>query len=124
MRLHQQNPLFSPEEPTDPQKRKNINRQRLRDFLRAVPRTESGTWLELLGPKPGMPPRYVSRQTLTQAIERMPTRMWQIIRLTLEKRNSRPEVQAYMNDISLRTLERDQARGLDMLIDLAQERAK
>ncbi len=124
MRLHQQDPLFSPEEPRDTHKRKLVNRQRLREFLRAVPRTEPDTWLELLGPKHGMPPRYVSRQTLTEAIERMPTRMWQIIRLTLEKRNSRPQVQAYLNDISPRTLERDQARGLDALIDLAQERAK
>jgi hypothetical protein len=121
VRLQQHVALFSTEEPAFPYLRKLVNRQRLREFLRAVPRTEPETWLELLGPEPGTPPRFVARQTLTEAIEQMHPRMRQIIRLTLEKRNTRPQVQAYLNDISPRTLERDQAAGLDLLICLAQE---
>ncbi len=121
MRISHPNTFDSNKEPASPHMRNLINRQRLREFLRAVPRTEPGAWLALLGPEPGMPPRVLTRQALTEAIEQMPPRMRQIIRLCLEERNTHAQVQAYLNDISPRTLERDQANGLDLLIALARE---
>jgi hypothetical protein len=124
VRISRPNTFSSTEEPADAHQRNRVNRQRLREFLRAVPRTEPGAWLGLLGPERGMPPRVVTRQALTEAIEQMPPRMRQIIRLTLEERNPRAQVQAYLNDISPRTLERDQADGLDLLIALAREQEK
>ena len=95
------------------------NRRRLREFLRAIPRSEPDTTLELLGPTEALPSRTITRADLTAAIERLRPRMRQIIHLTLEEGWSQKEVCVYAHT-SLRTLERDQAGGLDLLIGQAQ----
>ena len=95
------------------------NRQRLREFLRATPRHEAESALELLGPKKGSRDVVVTRAWLTAAIEELRPEVRQVIRLTLEMRRSRKEAQAYLQGISERTLEREQAEGLDALIDRA-----
>jgi hypothetical protein len=95
------------------------NRRRLREFLRAIPRAEPESRLELLGPVDGQPGRVVTRAELTAAIEQMRPLMRQIILLTLEEHYEREAVQDYLR-ISLRTLERQQAAGLDLLAALGQ----
>lgn len=95
------------------------NRRRLREFLRAFPRNEPENRLELLGPVDGQPAHIVTRAELTAAIEQMRPRMRQIILLTLEEHHEREAVQEYLG-ISLRTLEREQAAGLDLLAALGQ----
>lgn len=94
------------------------NRRRLREFLRATPRSESEVQLELLGVTEGAPARVVTRAQLTEAIEQLRPRVRQIIRLTLEERRTREEARDYLHGISTRTLERDQAAGLDILAGL------
>ena len=98
--------------------RRAENRRRLREFLRATPRSEPDSRLELLGLEKRAPARVVTRAQLTEAIEQMRPRVRQIIRLTLEERRTREEVRDYLHGISERTLERDQAAGLDMLMEL------
>ena len=106
--------------PTAPiDKRRAENRRRLREFLRATPREEAESRLELLGLTINTPIISVTRAQLTAAIDEMRPQIRQIIRLTLEERRTRKEDQDYMNGIGMRTLERDQAIGLDMLIDQA-----
>ncbi len=95
------------------------NRRRLREFLRAFPRNEPENRLELLGPVDGQPAHIVTRAELTAAIEQMRPRMRQIILLTLEEHHEREAVQDYLG-IGLRTLEREQAAGLDLLAALGQ----
>ena len=109
-----------PAAPTDA--RQAENRRRLREFLRATPRSEPEAQLELLGVVEGAPTRLVARAQLTEAIEQMRPRMRQIIRMTVEERRSQEETRAYLQGISTRTLERDQTAGLDELARLAQRR--
>jgi len=97
------------------------NRRRLREFLRAIPRSEPEGRLELLGPENGQPARLVTRAELTEAIEQMRPRMRQVISLTLEEHYDRERVMAYLG-IGLRTLEREQADGLDLLAELGTNR--
>jgi len=97
--------------------RRAENRRRLREFLRATPREDAESQVELLGLTVGAPALIVTRAWLTAAIERLRPRVRQIIRLTLEERRTREEVQGYLHGISERTLERDQNAGLDELID-------
>ncbi len=99
--------------------RRAENRRRLREFLRATPRHEAESRLELLGLTEGAPGMIVTRRWLTAAIEDLRPEVRQVIRLTLEKRRSRKETQEYLHGISERTLERDQAAGLDELMDRA-----
>ncbi|GEM_PF-1932355 len=106
-----------PSAPVD--ERQAENRRRLREFLRAIPRTEPAAQVELLGLVEGAPARLVTRAQLTNAIEHMRPRMRQVIHLTLEERRTREETRDYLHGISLRTLERDQNTGLDILIRLA-----
>jgi hypothetical protein len=94
------------------------NRQRLREFLRATPRHEAESKVFLLGAD-GLPSVPVTRAWLTMCIEELRPQIRQVIRLTLEKRRSRKEAQEYLHGISERTLEREQAAGLDALIDRA-----
>jgi len=114
----QQSPRIShpPSAPADA--RRAENRRRLREFLRATPRSEAESRLELLGLREGAPAFALRRAQLTAAIEEMRPRVRQVIRLTLEERRTREETQAYLLGISERTLERDQAAGLDALMDL------
>ncbi len=95
------------------------NRQRLREFLRATPRHEAESELILLGATDRSPNVMVTRAWLTAAIDELRPQIRQVIRLTLEKRRTHKEAREYMQGISERTLERDQAAGLDALIDRA-----
>jgi DNA-directed RNA polymerase specialized sigma subunit len=116
-----QHPLRISHPPSAPaDARRAENRRRLREFLRATPRSEAESRLELLGPAEGMPARVVTRAQLTEAIEQMRPRVRQVIRLTLEERRTREEAQAYLHGISERTLERDQSAGLDALMELGE----
>lgn len=105
--------------PLPADERQAENRRRLREFLRSIPRDEPDSALELLGPTEKLPARTITRAELTEAIERLRPRMRQIIHRTLEEGWSREEVCASLH-ISLRTLERDQTAGLDLLIGWAQ----
>ena len=105
--------------PLPADERQAENRRRLREFLRAIPRNEPDNTLELLGSTATLPARTTTRAELTKAIEQLRPRMRQIIHRTLEEGWSREEVCSSLH-ISLRTLERDQAGGLDLLIGLAQ----
>lgn len=105
--------------PLPADERQAENRRRLREFLRSIPRDEPDSALELLGPTEKLPAQTVTRAELTETIERLRPRMRQIIHRTLEEGWSREEVCASLH-ISLRTLERDQTAGLDLLIGWAQ----
>lgn len=92
------------------------NRQLLREFLRAVPRTEATATLALVGADGTA--RLITRAQLSVAVDRLRPRQRQIVRLTLEERWSRQQVCAYLNNISLKTLMRDQNEALDFLAGL------
>ena len=99
--------------------RRAENRRRLREFLRATPRREGESQLELQGLREGAPTVVVTRGWLTAVIEELRPQVRQVIRLTLEERWTRKEAQKYLHGISERTLEREQVEGLDELIDRA-----
>jgi DNA-directed RNA polymerase specialized sigma subunit len=99
--------------------RRAENRRRLREFLRATPREEAESQLELLGLTAGAPAVIVTRGQLTAAIEELRPQARQVIRLTLEERRTRRETREYLHGISERSLERYQATGLDELMDRA-----
>jgi hypothetical protein len=117
--MGQQPPRISrpPTAPADA--RRAENRRRLREFLRSTPREEEDSQLELQGLKKGEPSVVVTRGWLTAVIEELRPQVRQVIRLTLEERWTRKEAQKYLHGISERTLEREQAEGLDELIDQA-----
>ena len=92
------------------------NRRNIREFLRAVPRAETETTLTLL--RPDGSAHLITRAQLSTAIDRLRPRQRQIIRLGLEERWPRPRICAYLHNISLKTLERDQAEALDILAQL------
>jgi hypothetical protein len=88
-------------------------RQLLREFLGAVPRSEPEaalTFLRLDGTA-----RTLTRAQLSAAIDRLRPRQRQIMRLAVEERWPHQKVCAYLNHVSLRTVERDQAEALDLL---------
>src|SRR5262249_42140779 len=91
-------------------------RQLIREFLSAVPRSEPATALSFLRCD-GMP-RVLTRAQLSAAIDLLRPRQRQIVRLAVEERWSYKQVCAYLNHISLRTVERDLAEALDLLAQL------
>ena len=91
-------------------------RAMIREFLRAVPRSEPETILAL--PRPDGEERALTRAQLTIAIDRLRPRMRQIVRLGIEERWPRQKVCAYLRGISMKTLERDQVEALDILASL------
>jgi hypothetical protein len=91
-------------------------RRQVREFLRAVPRTEVGATLAIV--RPDGTPRVFTRGELATAIDRLRPRMRQIIRLAVEERWTRPQVCTYLQHISIKTFERDQVEALDRLIQL------
>jgi hypothetical protein len=91
-------------------------RQELREFLRAVPRVEENATLALL--RPDGTTRMLTRGELSRAIDRMRPRMRQVVRLAVEERWSRQRVCEYLRHISIKTFERDQVEGLDLLAGL------
>jgi hypothetical protein len=97
-----------------------VERQRmraaLREFLRAVPRREEKATLALV--RPDGKTRILTRGELSAAIDRLRPRQRQIIRLAIEERWPRQRVCEYLRHISLKTFERDQIEGLDLLAQL------
>ena len=91
-------------------------RQELREFLRAVPRVEENATLAIM--RPDGTTRVLTRGELSRAIDRMRPRMRQVMRLAVEERWSRQRVCEYLRHISIKTFERDQVEGLDMLAAL------
>jgi hypothetical protein len=91
-------------------------RHLLREFLSAVPRSEAETTLTLL--RPDGTRRTLTRAQLSAAIDRLRPRQRQILRLAVEARWSQEQVCTYLNHISARTLQRDQAEALDLLAQL------
>lgn len=91
-------------------------RQELREFLRAVPRAEEEATLAIM--RPDGTTRVLTRAELSRAIDRMRPRMRQVMRLAVEERWSRQRVCEYLRHISIKTFERDQVEGLDLLAAL------
>lgn len=115
--------VFTPE--TEPEMRGHLPemyrqrahaRQMLREFLRAVPRSEEGVRIEI--PHPDGTMRAYTRGELSLAIDRLRPRQRQILRLAVEERWPRQRVCEYLHNISMKTLERDQVEGLDILLDM------
>lgn len=100
---------------TDPLWLRIQARKLLREFLRAVPRTEPQATIAFIHPDGAA--RTVTRGQLATAIDRMRPRLRQIMRLSVEERWPRQRVCEYLRHISIKTFERDQAEGLDALID-------
>ena len=88
-------------------------RRVIREFLRSVPRSEPEAAIAFLAPDGQM--RLVTRGDLSEAIDQMRPRMRQVIRLGIEEGWPRGKVCAYLHDISMKTFERDQMEGLDLL---------
>ena len=91
-------------------------RQLIREFLRAVPRSEAETTLVIV--RRDGEQRLFTRAQLSAAIDRLRPRQRQIVRLALEERWSRQRVCEYLHNISIKTLERDQVEALDILAEL------
>lgn len=91
-------------------------RQLIREFLRAVPRSETETSLVIV--RSDGEQRLLTRAQLSTAIDRLRPRQRQIVRLALEERWPRQRVCEYLHNISIKTLERDQVEALDILADL------
>ncbi len=100
---------------TDPLWLRIQARKLLREFLRAVPRSEPQVTIAFV--HPDGTPHTVTRGQLATAIDRMRPRLRQIMRLSVEERWPRQRVCEYLRNISIKTFERDQAEGLDALID-------
>jgi hypothetical protein len=91
-------------------------RQIIREFLRAVPRSETETTLVIV--RPDGEQRLLTRAQLSTAIDCLRPRQRQIVRLALEERWPRQRVCEYLHNISIKTLERDQVEALDILAEL------
>jgi hypothetical protein len=91
-------------------------RQLIREFLRSVPRSEEQTALALVDADGAV--RLITRAQMSAAIDQMRPRMRQVVHLTLEEGWPRQRVCAYLHNFSMKTLERDQVEGLDLLADL------
>ncbi len=91
-------------------------RQVIREFLRAVPRSEPDVPLAFVGPD-GQP-HTLTRAQLSARIDRLRPRQRQIIRLSVEERWTRQRVCEYLSHISYKTLERDQVEALDLLAQM------
>lgn len=91
-------------------------RQLIREFLRAVPRSETETTLVIV--RRDGEQRLFTRAQLSAAIDRLRPRQRQIVRLALEERWPRQRVCEYLHNISIKTLERDQVEALDILAEL------
>lgn len=96
--------------------RRAQTRALIREFLRAVPRAEENAVLPLV--RVNGAARLLTRAQLSTAIDRLRPRQRQIVRLGIEERWPRQKVCAYLRNISMKTLERDQAEALDILAQL------
>lgn len=91
-------------------------RQLIKEFLSAVPRSEPDTTLSFL--RPDGATRVLTRAQMSAAIDLLRPRQRQIVRLAVEERWPYRRICAYLNNISLRTVERDLAEALDLLAQL------
>lgn len=91
-------------------------RQLIREFLSAVPRSEPDATLTFL--RPNSSTRVLTRAQLSVAIDLLRPRQRQSVRLAIEERWPHKQVCAYLNHVSLRTLERDLAEALDALAQM------
>ena len=89
-------------------------RQMVREFLRAVPRSDGKAALAIVRPDGTV--RLVTRAELTARIDRLRPRQRQIVRLGIEERWPRQRVCEYLQHISIKTFERDYTEALDILI--------
>lgn len=108
-----------PDGPMDAQQRavwlRVCARKLIREFLRAVPRSEPEATIAII--RPDGVTRILTRAELSAAIDRLRPRQRQILRLGVEERWPRAKVCAYLHNISMKTFERDQVEGLDILIE-------
>jgi hypothetical protein len=86
----------------------------VREFLESVSRTEARASIALL--RPDGTTRVFTRGEFSAAIDAMRPRMRQIMRLAVEERWSRQRVCDYLNNISIKTFERDHAEAFDTLM--------
>ena len=91
-------------------------RRLIREFLRSVPRSDATAALAFV--HPDGTPKVLTRGQLSAAVDRLRPRQRQILRLGVEERWPRPRVCQYLQHIAIKTYERDQVEGLDILIDL------
>jgi hypothetical protein len=86
----------------------------VREFLESVPRAEAQASIALL--RPDATTRVFTRGEFSAAIDAMRPRMRQIMRLAVEERWQRQRVCDYLNNISIKTFERDHAEAFDELM--------
>lgn len=91
-------------------------RQLIREFLRAVPRSEPDATLAFI--RADGTQRILTRAGFSAAIDRLRPRQRQIVRLAIEERWPRQKVCAYLHGISIKTFERDAVEALDLLAQL------
>jgi hypothetical protein len=91
-------------------------RRLIREFLRSVPRSDTNATLAFM--HPDGTPKVLTRGQLSAAVDRLRPRQRQILRLGVEERWPRPRVCEYLQHIAIKTYERDQVEGLDILMDL------
>ncbi len=87
----------------------------VREFLEAVPRSQAQASIALV--RPDGTTRVFTRGEFSAAVDALRPRMRQIVRLAVEERWSRQRVCGYLNNISIKTFERDHAEAFDALID-------
>src|SRR5260221_14048424 len=85
------------------------SRQIIRQFLRAVPRARPDAVLVFT--RPDGPPRSISRAPLSAPIDRLRPRQRIIVRLGVEERWPRQRVCAYLNNLSIKTYDRDRQQA-------------
>lgn|SRR5215813_8312404 len=94
-------------------------RHLVREFLGAVPRSESEAAIALV--RRDGTTRLFTRAELSAAIDRLRPRMRQIVRLSVEERWPRQRVCDYLNNISIKTYERDYTEAFDNLMYFIEE---
>ena len=87
----------------------------VREFLEAVPRAQAQVCIALV--RPDGTTRVFTRGEFSAAVDAMRPRMRQIVRLAVEERWTRQRVCDYLNNISIKTFERDHAEAFDALME-------
>ncbi len=87
----------------------------VREFLEAVPRSQAQASIALV--RPDGTTRVFTRGEFSAAVDAMRPRMRQIVRLAVEERWPRQRVCGYLNNISIKTFERDHAEAFDALME-------
>jgi hypothetical protein len=86
----------------------------VREFLEAVPRSQARANIALV--RPDGTTRVFTRGEFSAAVDALRPRMRQIVRLAVEERWPRQRVCDYLNNISIKTFERDHAEAFDALM--------